>query len=207
LKNLRILCHLLPSPPGATPHPRPQDTIRNPEISRRHPISPGKHRLVPPPRPARRHSTLSRRSDFCGRSITHARPPAGARGPRGPSRHRPRARRLSPGRPLGRAGFVELFRLSLPRARLPNTARTRHELLRYLFQPGPRAHPSRYSRPVNLGRFDAHNWMTSEKNVWVIAEHLCEIPHSNLLTHGQEKRLSRVDLRNFEAGMVRHRSK
>ncbi|MBI2519557.1 MAG: hypothetical protein HYV97_04045 [Bdellovibrio sp.] len=65
----------------------------------------------------------------------------------------------------------------------------------------------RYSRPVNLRRFDAHEWMTSEKDVWMIAEYLCEISHRNLLTRSQEKRLNRIDLRNFEAGLVRHRTK
>src|SRR5690348_11039305 len=31
----------------------------------------------------------------------------------------------------------------------------------------------RYSRPVNLRRFDRDEWMTSKKNVWFIANHLC----------------------------------
>src|SRR5215831_9246706 len=35
----------------------------------------------------------------------------------------------------------------------------------------------RYSRPVNLARFDHRNWMTTEKPIWFIAEHLCDIPH------------------------------
>ncbi|HAZ14743.1 MAG: hypothetical protein A2X86_10420 [Bdellovibrionales bacterium GWA2_49_15] len=65
----------------------------------------------------------------------------------------------------------------------------------------------RYSRPVNLGRFDTYDWVTTENDLWLIAEHLCEIPHCNLLTRAQEKRLNRIDVRNFEAGLVRHRSK
>jgi len=40
----------------------------------------------------------------------------------------------------------------------------------------------RYSRPVNLARFDHLHWMTTEKPTWFIAEHLCEIPHISLLT-------------------------
>src|SRR5262249_54975904 len=40
----------------------------------------------------------------------------------------------------------------------------------------------RYSRPVNLKRFNRLNWMTTNKPVWFIAEHLCEIPHLRLLT-------------------------
>src|SRR6266404_6252687 len=31
----------------------------------------------------------------------------------------------------------------------------------------------RYSRPVNLARFDHLNWMTMEKPIWFIAEYLC----------------------------------
>lgn len=65
----------------------------------------------------------------------------------------------------------------------------------------------RYSRPVNLARFDPRNWMTTEKSVWFIAEHLCEIPHISLLTSATEKNLTRVDQRTFQAEMVGHRKK
>ena len=50
----------------------------------------------------------------------------------------------------------------------------------------------RYSRPVNLARFDHLNWMTTEKPIWFIAEHLCEIPHISLLTPAMEKNLTRA---------------
>jgi len=63
----------------------------------------------------------------------------------------------------------------------------------------------RYSRPVNLARFDHLNWMTTEKRVWFIAEHLCGIPHIPLLTPAMEKRLTRVDRRTFRGEMVGHR--
>jgi len=65
----------------------------------------------------------------------------------------------------------------------------------------------RYSRPVNLARFDRRNWMTTEKNIWFIAEHLCDIPHQPLLARGLEKRLTRVDMRTFQSEMVGHRKK
>ncbi len=65
----------------------------------------------------------------------------------------------------------------------------------------------RYSRPVNLARFDRLNWMTTEKSVWFIAEHLCEIPHIALLTPAMEKKLTRVDPRTVKAEMVDHRRK
>jgi hypothetical protein len=65
----------------------------------------------------------------------------------------------------------------------------------------------RYSRPVNLARFDHLNWMTTEKPVWFIAEHLCEIPHISLLTPAMEKNLSRLDRRSMSGEMVGHRKK
>jgi hypothetical protein len=65
----------------------------------------------------------------------------------------------------------------------------------------------RYSRPVNLARFDHLNWMTTEKPVWFIAEHLCEIPHISLLTSRMEKNLTRLDPRSVRAEMVGHKKK
>ena len=65
----------------------------------------------------------------------------------------------------------------------------------------------RYSRPVNLVRFDRLHWMTMDKPVWFIAEHLCEIPHIPLLAPAMEKRLTRVDQRTFRGEMVGHRKK
>jgi hypothetical protein len=65
----------------------------------------------------------------------------------------------------------------------------------------------RYSRPVNLKRFDRRNWMTTDKPIWFIAEHLLEIPHVSLLTPAMEKRLTRVDPRTIKGEMVGHRKK
>ena len=64
-----------------------------------------------------------------------------------------------------------------------------------------------YSRQVNLARFDRLNWMTTDKPVWFIAEHLCEIPHIRLLTPAMEKNLTRLDLRSVQAEMTGHRRK
>ena len=65
----------------------------------------------------------------------------------------------------------------------------------------------RYSRPVNLARFDHRQWMTSEKPIWFIAEYLCEIPHISLLTPSMEKSLTRVDRRTMLGEMVGHRKR
>lgn len=65
----------------------------------------------------------------------------------------------------------------------------------------------RYSRPVNLARFDRLDWMTTDKPVWFIAEHLVEIPHIRLLTPAMEKNLTRVDSRTVRAEMTDHLKK
>jgi hypothetical protein len=65
----------------------------------------------------------------------------------------------------------------------------------------------RYSRPVNLARFDRLSWMTTDKPVWFIAEHLCEIPHIRLLTPAMERNLTRLDRRSVKAEMTGHRQK
>ena len=63
----------------------------------------------------------------------------------------------------------------------------------------------RYSRPVNLARFDNRDWMTTDKPIWFVAEYLCEIAHIPLLPRGAEKRLTRVDTRTVRGEMVDHR--
>src|SRR2546429_8638204 len=65
----------------------------------------------------------------------------------------------------------------------------------------------RYSRPVNLARFDHLNWMRTDKPIWIIAEHLFEIPHISLLTSAMKKNLTRVDRRTLLSEMVGHRKK
>ncbi len=60
----------------------------------------------------------------------------------------------------------------------------------------------KYSRPVNLSRFDRIGWMTAEEDLWAVSEHLVDIPHTPLLSNGHERRLARVDARLFEAGKL-----
>jgi hypothetical protein len=61
--------------------------------------------------------------------------------------------------------------------------------------------------PLNLARFDDRNWMTTDKPIWFIAEHLCGIPHISLLTQAMEKNLTRVDQRTFRGEMMGRRKK
>jgi hypothetical protein len=60
----------------------------------------------------------------------------------------------------------------------------------------------RYSRPVNLRRFDGQGWMTAEEDVWMAPEYLCEIAHTRLLPPAVEAHLGRVDNRLFAAGKL-----
>jgi hypothetical protein len=57
----------------------------------------------------------------------------------------------------------------------------------------------RYSRPVNLARFDADHWMTTPKPIWFMVYYLLEIPHFKLFDDRAAQRLHRVDRRTFAA--------
>ena len=59
-----------------------------------------------------------------------------------------------------------------------------------------------FSRPVNLARFDARDWMTTDQHLWFIAEYLFTIRHHLLLRPGMAKRLHRLDDRSFRAGCL-----
>ena len=64
-----------------------------------------------------------------------------------------------------------------------------------------------YSRPVDLGRFDRRRpgWMTSDQDLWWIAEHLVGIPHTPLLSPAMIRGLSRVGRRSLAAGLAGYR--
>lgn len=57
-----------------------------------------------------------------------------------------------------------------------------------------------FSRPVDLSRFDRRGWMTSEEDVWYVAEHLVDIPHTSILTPSQLRGLRRADPIECKAG-------
>lgn len=59
----------------------------------------------------------------------------------------------------------------------------------------------RYSRPVNLRRFDRIAWMTSEDDVWPVPEYLCSISHTPVLPAREVPNLGTVDARLFAAGL------
>jgi len=64
-----------------------------------------------------------------------------------------------------------------------------------------------YSNPVDLRRFDARDWMTSEKDVWFIPEYLLTIAHRPLLEPWMRRYVHRLDARSFKAGLTGHRWK
>jgi hypothetical protein len=59
-----------------------------------------------------------------------------------------------------------------------------------------------YSRPVNLQRFDALEWMSTKEPLWEIPTYLCEVRHTPLLPPDAERRLHRMDSRLFAAGCL-----
>jgi hypothetical protein len=65
-----------------------------------------------------------------------------------------------------------------------------------------------FSRPLNLARFDRRRpgWMTSDDDLWWIAEHLVDVPHVRLLTPAMVRGLSTVGRRSLRAGLVGYRA-
>jgi len=55
---------------------------------------------------------------------------------------------------------------------------------------------------VNLKRFDHLQWMTTDKELWFIAEYLFDIRHFSLISKAQARRLHRLDDRSFRAGCL-----
>jgi hypothetical protein len=58
-----------------------------------------------------------------------------------------------------------------------------------------------YSLPINLARLDHQHWMTSEEDVWCVADLLIAARHYPLFPHKIASTLPRMDRRAFEAGM------
>lgn len=60
----------------------------------------------------------------------------------------------------------------------------------------------RYSMPVNLKKFDKINWMTTEKEVWEIANHMAETKHYDILNKKQIMGLRKADKIELDAGKI-----
>ena len=60
----------------------------------------------------------------------------------------------------------------------------------------------RYSRPVNLRRFDGIPWMTAEDDLWEVNDYLCRIPHTPVLPAELARGRRWIDRRLFDAGLL-----
>lgn len=59
-----------------------------------------------------------------------------------------------------------------------------------------------FGRPVNLSRFDARGWETADESLWDVSLHLATRRFTPLLARGQAPRLTPMDRRLFDAGLV-----
>jgi len=58
----------------------------------------------------------------------------------------------------------------------------------------------RYTKPIDLRRFDSDGWMTSEEDIWYIPEYLATAKHYNILNKKQIKYLRKADDIEIAAG-------
>lgn len=65
----------------------------------------------------------------------------------------------------------------------------------------------RFSRPLDLSRFDRIGWMTTEEDLWEIPNWLVDVSHRRLLSRAQEKALAPVSKVVFGAGLVGRKPK
>jgi hypothetical protein len=72
----------------------------------------------------------------------------------------------------------------------------------HFFNPAGEKTLRAYSRPVNLRQFDHRDWMTSEEDVWMIPNYLCEIKHTAILSKAMQQSLAPMDKRLFAAGRL-----
>jgi hypothetical protein len=59
-----------------------------------------------------------------------------------------------------------------------------------------------YTRPIDLSRFDRYNWMSSEKDVWIIPNALADARHIPLLTPSLVRQLRSADPIERKAGTL-----
>ena len=71
----------------------------------------------------------------------------------------------------------------------------------YLFSNGKKT-LRKYSSPVNLKKFDKLGWMTTEEEVWDIANYMADAKHHNMLNKKQIMGLRKADKIEIEAGKI-----
>ena len=60
----------------------------------------------------------------------------------------------------------------------------------------------RYSRPIDLSRYDGRGWMTGEEELFWLGQRLATLKHRDILEPRQVARLRTVDRRLFHAGRL-----
>jgi len=58
-----------------------------------------------------------------------------------------------------------------------------------------------YSRPINLKRFGT-KWITSEKDLWIIAEKIFDMPYTRFVPKGNERFIRRASILERKAGAL-----
>jgi hypothetical protein len=105
----------------------------------------------------------------------------------------------------GRWGAISKTNHSVLRYRDPVYASIRELVLSYFHEytddRGQKTLRS-YSQPVNLSRFDRIDWMTSDKDLWDVAEYLVDVPHRSILRPGQSRVLRTQDPIELRAGAI-----
>ena len=105
----------------------------------------------------------------------------------------------------GRWGAISKTNHGVLRYREPVYASIRELAMSYFheyFLKNGRKTMRTFSRPVNLSRFDGKNWMTSEEPVWFVPEHLCHIPHTQILKTKDVAALRKADDVEIRAGEI-----
>jgi hypothetical protein len=59
-----------------------------------------------------------------------------------------------------------------------------------------------YSRPVNLSQFDRHSWTTSEEDVWIVPNYLCDLKHTPIVSKAMLRKVAPMDKRLYAAGRL-----
>jgi hypothetical protein len=59
-----------------------------------------------------------------------------------------------------------------------------------------------YSRPVNLRQFDRYSWMTSDEDVWIVPNYLCDLRHTPVVSKTMLRKVAPMDKRLYAAGRL-----
>jgi len=72
----------------------------------------------------------------------------------------------------------------------------------HFFNPAGEKTLRAYSRPVDLSQFDRHSWMTSEEDVWIVPNYLCDLKHTPIVSKAMLRKVAPMDKRLYAAGRL-----